>query len=237
MFEHGHQYNFYATLTQRVRKRRIFQILHSSKDLSDAEKLMNSNWLGLISDSINVRYFSKKLFTNGTNTWLYPGVDLTTLWGIVGCWFLKLFSIHLWCAPIYQYNRKDYILVRQRFQFHWSNKQPTIIFISIEDEALEKFIYASGTKWIFNPPHSSHFGWVWKKMMGLVRKIVYPVLMEPSNQNITHDILCISVTELITSQLPTVYTNAIRPYYPFVLTPNVLLTRKHSLFLFRLSRV
>lgn len=45
-------------------------------------------------------------------------------------------------------------------------------------------------------------------MMGLVRKIVYQVLIQPSNQNITHDILCILVPEIITSQLPTVDTNA-----------------------------
>lgn len=91
-------------------------------------------------------------------------------------------------------------LVRQRFQFHWSNKQPTIDIISTEDDDLKKF---RG-----NPPHSSHFDWVWKKIMGLVRKIVCHVLMESSNQNITHDILCILVTEMITSQLPTVDTSA-----------------------------
>lgn len=98
-------------------------------------------------------------------------------------------------------------LVRQRFQFHWNNKQPTIDIISTEDDDLKKFINALSTKWIVNPPHSSHFGWVWKKMMGLVRKIVYHVLMEPCNQNIIHGILCISVTEIITSQLPTVDTS------------------------------
>lgn len=48
------------------------------------KKLLNSNWLGLKSDSINVRYFSKKLFSNGTNTLVYPKIDLTTLWGLVG---------------------------------------------------------------------------------------------------------------------------------------------------------
>lgn len=112
---------------------------------------MNSNWLGLKSDSINVRYFSKKLFSNGTNTLVYPKIDLTTLWGLVGSWCLKLFSILLWCAPIYQFKRKDKnILVRQRFQFYWSNKQPTIDIISIEDDDLRKFINALNTKWIFN---------------------------------------------------------------------------------------
>lgn len=57
---------------------------YSFKVLSDTEKLMNSSRLGLISGTINVINFSKKLFINGTNTRVYPGVDLSTLWGILG---------------------------------------------------------------------------------------------------------------------------------------------------------
>lgn len=34
--------------------------------------------------------------------------------------------------------------------------------ISVEEEILKKLLYASGTKWILNPPHSSHFGGAWE---------------------------------------------------------------------------
>ncbi|XP_052714021.1 uncharacterized protein LOC128187654 [Crassostrea angulata] len=33
--------------------------------------------------------------------------------------------------------------------------------ISVEEDTLKKFLYDSGTKWICNPPHSSHFGGAW----------------------------------------------------------------------------
>ncbi|XP_078311589.1 uncharacterized protein LOC144618785 [Crassostrea virginica] len=101
--------------------------------------------------------------------------------------------------------------------------------IRVEDDSMKKFLYDSGTKWIFNPPHSSHFGGAWERMIGLVRKILDAMLMEPSNRNITHDILCTlmaEVTTIVNSRPLTPVSSD--PDSPFVLTPNTLLTQKHS---------
>lgn len=101
--------------------------------------------------------------------------------------------------------------------------------ISVEEDTLKKFLYDSGTKWIFNPPHSSHFGGAWERMIGLVRRILDAMLMEPSNRNVTHDVLCTLMAEVTTiiNSRPLTPVSA-DPDNPFVLTPNVLLTQKHS---------
>ena len=94
---------------------------------------------------------------------------------------------------------------------------------------LKMFLYDSGTKRIFNPPHSSHFGVAWERMIGLIRKILDAMLMEPSNRNIIHDILCPLMAEkttIVTSRPLTRVSSD--PDSPFVLTTNTLLTQKHS---------
>jgi hypothetical protein len=101
--------------------------------------------------------------------------------------------------------------------------------VNVEDTTLKQFIYDSGTKWIFNPPHSSHFGGAWERMIGVTRRILDSMLSEPANKNLTHDVLCTlmaEVTAIINSRpLVPISTD---PDDPFVLSPNVLLTQKLS---------
>jgi hypothetical protein len=99
--------------------------------------------------------------------------------------------------------------------------------VNVEDKTLKQFMYNSGTTWIFNPPHASHFGGAWERMIGMVRKILDSMLLEPVNRNLTHDILSTLMAEvsaIVNSRpLASVSTD---PDSPFVLSPNVLLTQK-----------
>ena len=44
--------------------------------------------------------------------------------------------------------------------------------------------------WIFNPPHSSHMGGVWERMIaGIARRILNLMLLKESKKKLTHDVL------------------------------------------------
>ena len=43
--------------------------------------------------------------------------------------------------------------------------------IMLEDEGIQNHLYESGSRWIFNPPHSSHMGGIWERMIGITRRI------------------------------------------------------------------
>lgn len=79
----------------------------------------------------------------------------------------------------------------------------------------------------FQPPHSSHFGGSWERMIGVVRRIIDGIMLDPNNHNITHEVLCTliaEVTAIVNSRpLTPVSTD---PDSPFVLTPNTLLSQK-----------
>jgi hypothetical protein len=70
-------------------------------------------------------------------------------------------------------------------------------------------------------------------MIGMVRKILDSMLLEPVNRNLTHDILSTlmaKVSAIVNSRpLASVSTD---PDSPFVLSPNVLLTQKLPTLLF-----
>jgi hypothetical protein len=68
--------------------------------------------------------------------------------------------------------------------------------VNVEDKTLKQFMYNSGTTWIFNPPHASHFGGAWERMIGMIRKILDSQLLEPVNRNLTHDILSTLMAEV-----------------------------------------
>ncbi|VDI66648.1 Hypothetical predicted protein [Mytilus galloprovincialis] len=49
--------------------------------------------------------------------------------------------------------------------------------INVEDGPFKNFLYNSGTTWIFNPPHSSHMGGAWERMIGITRRILDSMLL------------------------------------------------------------
>ena len=53
-----------------------------------------------------------------------------------------------------------------------------------------------GCEWQFNPPHASHFGGVWERQIGRIRRIVDAMLLETRAQKETHELLVTLMSEV-----------------------------------------
>jgi hypothetical protein len=99
--------------------------------------------------------------------------------------------------------------------------------INVEDGPLKEFLYDKGVVWIFNPPHSSHMGGVWERMIGVTRRILESMMTEVSAKNLTHEVLTTFMAEVcaIVNSRPIVPVSS-DPESPSILTPSTLLTQK-----------
>ncbi|XP_069129281.1 uncharacterized protein [Argopecten irradians] len=99
--------------------------------------------------------------------------------------------------------------------------------INVGDIPLRKHLYASGTVWKFNPPCSSHMGGSWKRMIGVIRRVLDSLLLEEGRKNLTHEVLSTFMCEVmaIVNSRPITPVSS-DPESPFILTPNILLTQK-----------
>lgn len=57
-------------------------------------------------------------------------------------------------------------------------KELKVNVINVEEEHLHNFLNEQRTTWIFNPPHSSHMGGVWERMIGTTRRILDAILLD-----------------------------------------------------------
>ena len=99
--------------------------------------------------------------------------------------------------------------------------------ISIEDRPIQDYLSENRINWIFNPPHSSHMGGAWERMIGVTRRILDSLLL--SVKNLTHDVLSTVMAEAssIINARPLVPVSS-DPENPCPLTPASLLTMKTS---------
>ena len=97
--------------------------------------------------------------------------------------------------------------------------------INVEDGQVKQFLNNSGSKWIFNPPHSSHMGGVWERMIGITRRILDNMLS--NTRTLTHEVLVTLMAEVsaIVNARPIVPVSS-DPESPFILSPATLLTHK-----------
>ncbi|XP_060757456.1 uncharacterized protein LOC132868527 [Neoarius graeffei] len=96
-----------------------------------------------------------------------------------------------------------------------------------DEKAVERFLSDQGTTWTFNPPHSSHMGGVWERMIGVTRRILDSMLMQMGSAKLTHEVLTTFLAEVtaIVNNRPLVPVST-DPTDPFILTPASLLTQK-----------
>lgn len=99
--------------------------------------------------------------------------------------------------------------------------------INVKSEPVGKLLYDSGTVWKFNPPHSSHMGGVWERLIGVTRRILDAMFAEAKSKHLTHEVLSTFMAEVcaIINHRPIVPVSS-DAESPQVLTPSVLLTQK-----------
>ncbi|KAL3192672.1 hypothetical protein MRX96_058893 [Rhipicephalus microplus] len=98
---------------------------------------------------------------------------------------------------------------------------------SFNNSEFGRFLANAGCKQIFNPPHASHMGGGWERMIEIAHRILDSMLMQSRHQRLTHGILANFLSEVAAIM------NA-RPLTPIstdpedttTLTPATLLTHK-----------
>ncbi|KAK2895109.1 hypothetical protein Q8A73_014597 [Channa argus] len=92
-----------------------------------------------------------------------------------------------------------------------------------------RYLSKEGCAWIFNPPHSSHMGGAWERMIGISRKILDSMLSQTSSSCLTHEVLSTLMAEVcaIINARPIAPISS-DPESPFLLTPAMILTQKTS---------
>ena len=98
---------------------------------------------------------------------------------------------------------------------------------AMDKNSIEKYLAQQSCQWIFNPPHASHFGGVWERQIGTVRRILDGMFLQLGSPQLTHELLVTlmaEVTGIINSRpIAAVPSDADEPQ---PLTPNMLLTMK-----------
>jgi hypothetical protein len=94
-------------------------------------------------------------------------------------------------------------------------------------ERVREFLIGEGCSWEFNPPHSSHMGGVWERMIGVVRRVLDSMFLDLGPTQLTHDVLTTLMAEVsaIVNARPLVPVSS-DPEAPEILTPASLLTQK-----------
>ncbi|XP_070001352.1 uncharacterized protein [Penaeus vannamei] len=59
--------------------------------------------------------------------------------------------------------------------------------VNVEEKKIVNHLYQTGSKWIFNAPHSSHMGGVWERLIQICRKILESMLAETPYKTLTHE--------------------------------------------------
>ncbi|XP_020604505.1 uncharacterized protein LOC110043393 [Orbicella faveolata] len=66
-----------------------------------------------------------------------------------------------------------------------------------DEKKVEKFATEHGCKWEFNPPHASHFGGVWEKQIGTIRRGLDAMFAELGKTQLTHELLVTLMAEVV----------------------------------------
>ncbi|XP_074469284.1 uncharacterized protein LOC141754250 [Sebastes fasciatus] len=97
----------------------------------------------------------------------------------------------------------------------------------LSDSSVEDYLLQQKCTWVFNPPHSSHMGGAWERMIGVARRILDAMLLQVGPLKLTHEVLITFMAEVsaIVNARPLIPVST-DPEAPLILTPAMLLTQK-----------
>ncbi len=98
---------------------------------------------------------------------------------------------------------------------------------SMNQEAINNYITNQNCEWQFNPPRASHFGGVWERQIGTIRRVLDGMFSSLGSCQLTHELLITLMAEVtgIVNSRPIAAISA-DPEQPQPLSPNSLLTMK-----------
>lgn len=97
----------------------------------------------------------------------------------------------------------------------------------MDHKAIANYANEQNCEWLFNPPHASHFGGIWERQIGTVRRVLDAMLLQLGPSQLTHELLVTlmaEVTGIVNSRpIATLPSDVDQPQ---PLSPNMLLTMK-----------
>ena len=97
----------------------------------------------------------------------------------------------------------------------------------MDQHRVAKYVKGQGCEWLFNPPHASHFGGVWERQIGTIRRVLDAMFLELGGSQLTHELLVTlmaEVTAIVNARpITTVPSDTDEPQ---PLSPAMLLTLK-----------
>lgn len=97
----------------------------------------------------------------------------------------------------------------------------------MDETKIERFVTQHSCEWKFNPPHASHFGGVWERQIGTIRRVLDAMLADLGPRQLTHEILSTfmaEVTAIVNARPIAALPSDINDPQP--LSPAMLLTMK-----------
>ena len=132
----------------------------------------------------------------------------------------------------FQNSLRRFLAVRGSCQLIRSDKGTNLTSTSkdIDFISINKFLEDNACKWEFNPPHASHFGGVWERKIGQMRRAMDAAILKTSPRTLSRDELYTFLQEAanIVNSTP-MWEISSDPNDLCPVSPSMLLTQKESI--------
>lgn len=99
--------------------------------------------------------------------------------------------------------------------------------LNLKDDAdMHSYLQDQQCTWIFNPPHDSHMGGAWERLIGVARRILDSMFLQQRFSSLTHGVLVTLMAEVCAIMNARPLPVSTDPENPLILTPSMLLTQR-----------